>query len=611
MNPVVCTALDQCHDAGTCDTGTGLCSDPAKDDGTPCDDSDESTLNDACTSGVCAGNPVEPLPLRADFTTGIFHASTDQTLTDNQFGTAATALTVVADGSGDASADFYSAPLTAAGPALTAADSGAATIWVGNAGASDITVTCAATFADYDAATGTETEIVTTGASANKTVLAGDAVFCVTPSGPLAADVTVPSDHLLKLTITLHFVTGSSAQIHYNAAFGDPGDSASYLPANRAASWPFGDFTACGNGTVEPGEECDQGTANGTAGSCCTSACLFKAADTVCRPAVDQCDADETCTGASATCPADLKQADDTPCDDTDACTQTDTCQAGICVGMNPVVCTALDQCHDAGTCDPGTGLCSNPAAGNGTPCDDGNACTTHDTCSGGSCVGGPPPDCDDHNVCTDDSCNPANGECAHTNNTVPCDDDNLCTHDDVCQDGSCAGQPVVCDDGIFCNGFETCDFATGGCNAGTPPTCDDAVVCTHDDCAPDTDACSNTPIASCCSSNANCDNHNACTGAETCDVATGQCQSGTALHCDDGNPCNGVETCDPVAGCQNGTQPDCDDGLVCTGDYCDPASGCVNPPIPNCCVTDGDCDNHDICDGLERCESNSCVNGT
>src|SRR5439155_22767925 len=68
-NAVVCTALDQCHDAGTCDTGTGLCSDPAKDDGTPCDDSDESTLNDACTSGVCEGNPVEPLPLRADFTT--------------------------------------------------------------------------------------------------------------------------------------------------------------------------------------------------------------------------------------------------------------------------------------------------------------------------------------------------------------------------------------------------------------------------------------------------------------------------------------------------------------------------------------------------------------
>ncbi|MBI3391542.1 MAG: hypothetical protein HY027_27730 [Deltaproteobacteria bacterium] len=31
-------------------------------------------------------------------------------------------------------------------------------------------------------------------------------------------------------------------------------------------------------------------------------------------------------------------------CDDADACTQTDTCQAGTCTGSNPVVCTALDQ---------------------------------------------------------------------------------------------------------------------------------------------------------------------------------------------------------------------------------------------------------------------------
>ncbi|MFI5041954.1 MAG: hypothetical protein ACHQNA_08935, partial [Acidimicrobiales bacterium] len=36
-------------------------------------------------------------------------------------------------------------------------------------------------------------------------------------------------------------------------------------------------------------------------------------------------------------------------CSDANACTQTDTCQAGACVGTNPVICTALDQCHDVG----------------------------------------------------------------------------------------------------------------------------------------------------------------------------------------------------------------------------------------------------------------------
>mgnify|MGYP007099124517 CR=1 FL=1 len=64
------------------------------------------------------------------------------------------------------------------------------------------------------------------------------------------------------------------------------------------------------------------------------------------------------------------------PCNDGNACTQSDTCEAGACTGANPVVCSALDQCHDAGMCDPMTGVCSNPVKANGSACDDGNACT-------------------------------------------------------------------------------------------------------------------------------------------------------------------------------------------------------------------------------------------
>jgi hypothetical protein len=57
-NPVVCTPLDQCHDAGTCDTGTGICSNPAKADGEPCSDGNTCTLADACTGGLCQGDPM-------------------------------------------------------------------------------------------------------------------------------------------------------------------------------------------------------------------------------------------------------------------------------------------------------------------------------------------------------------------------------------------------------------------------------------------------------------------------------------------------------------------------------------------------------------------------
>jgi hypothetical protein len=57
-NPVVCAPLDQCHAAGTCDTGTGLCSDPPVTNGTGCDDGNTCTISDACAAGTCVGSSV-------------------------------------------------------------------------------------------------------------------------------------------------------------------------------------------------------------------------------------------------------------------------------------------------------------------------------------------------------------------------------------------------------------------------------------------------------------------------------------------------------------------------------------------------------------------------
>jgi hypothetical protein len=80
---------------------------------------------------------------------------------------------------------------------------------------------------------------------------------------------------------------------------------------------------------------------------------------------------------------------DGTSCSDGNPCTQNDSCQSGVCAGGTPVVCAPSDSCHLAGTCDAGTGACSNPAAPNGTSCDDANACTTGTACTGGVCGGG------------------------------------------------------------------------------------------------------------------------------------------------------------------------------------------------------------------------------
>ncbi len=58
-NPVVCTASDGCHLAGACAPATGFCSNPVATDGTVCSDGDACTQTDACASGICAGsNPV-------------------------------------------------------------------------------------------------------------------------------------------------------------------------------------------------------------------------------------------------------------------------------------------------------------------------------------------------------------------------------------------------------------------------------------------------------------------------------------------------------------------------------------------------------------------------
>jgi len=135
-----------------------------------------------------------------------------------------------------------------------------------------------------------------------------------------------------------------------------------------------------------------------------------KCLDVVCV-ALDQCHDVGVCDPQTGLC-SDPPKPDGASCDDGDACTLDDTCQAGVCVGHDPVVCAALDPCHDVGTCDPQTGLCSDPPKPDGAECDDGDACTLDDTCQAGVCVSGDPKVCDDGDECTLDYCDPATGSC-------------------------------------------------------------------------------------------------------------------------------------------------------------------------------------------------------
>jgi hypothetical protein len=130
-------------------------------------------------------------------------------------------------------------------------------------------------------------------------------------------------------------------------------------------------------------------------------------------------------------------------CSDGNACTQSDTCQSGVCTGGSAVVCTASDQCHVAGTCNAATGGCSNPPAANGTGCSDGNACTKTDTCQSGACTGGNPVVCTALDQChAAGTCDTSTGLCSNPNaaDGTSCTDNNACTLSDTCQGGTCVG---------------------------------------------------------------------------------------------------------------------------------------------------------------------------
>lgn len=332
----------------------------------------------------------------------------------------------------------------------------------------------------------------------------------------------------------------------------------------------------CGNSHLDPGELCDPGILGA---ACCSPWCDFLSGG-VCRPATAPCDMEATCTGEGATCPLNHKP-NGTPCNDGSLCTQTDTCQAGMCVGSNPVICALPDQCHDTGVCNPASGQCSNPPKTNGTPCGDGKPCTNADTCQNGVCTGTPV-------VCPAlDTCHLA-GTCDHSSGSCstpikaddsPCDDGRFCTIGESCTSGVCGGgTPRDCSGAADDCNVGVCNDPSQGCakqptNEGD--TCDDANACTNGDtchngtCGGSAVAC---PLAV-----------DQCHLPPACDPATGECSSPPApdaIPCNDHDACTSGDACRSGA-CASGPTTNCDDGDDCTDDTCAPAEGCGHSVLP------------------------------
>lgn len=329
------------------------------------------------------------------------------------------------------------------------------------------------------------------------------------------------------------------------------------------------------------------------------------------------CDDGDSCTFADKCSAAGACAGTPQVCNDDKVCTS-DACVAGQCkfTALTGTACnpgTLSDPACFVGQCAASGECTAVPQTGIG--CNDSNPCTQSDTCQAGVCVGTAKV-CNDSNPCTNDSCN-ASGTCvfAPVTAATACDDGDACTKGDACAAGVCKGGSSICqcttdanctDDGNLCNGVPKCKTSGDGSKAcvvdpATVVTCSTATdgPCEDTTCGPTTGKCTKTPKPS----TAVCDDLDACTTGDHCN-GTGGCAKGTPKACNDSVACTS-DSCAPATGnCV--FSPDskgCDDGNACTMDSCT-ATGCVNVQAAEFAA----CDDGDGATKADFCFQSRCV---
>ncbi len=228
-----------------------------------------------------------------------------------------------------------------------------------------------------------------------------------------------------------------------------------------------GQFPLCPANVVLPNDTaCNDGDACTSADHCAAGVCV--GAPVLCAN-TNQCTPSGACDPQTGQCVYTVLP-DATPCDDGDACTQVAACQNGMCAGSAPLICPPPDQCHFGGACNAQTGVCSNPVMPDMSPCDDGDACTQSDVCINGACTAGAPVVCPKPDQChVGGTCDPETGVCsapAKKADGTGCSDANACTQMDVCQNGVCSGlDPIVCPEPDACHNPGKCSPGTGKCS--------------------------------------------------------------------------------------------------------------------------------------------------
>lgn len=350
------------------------------------------------------------------------------------------------------------------------------------------------------------------------------------------------------------------------------------------------------------GWACNDGLFCNGSDSCSNGSCSVHSGNPCAGPDGDA-NCAESCYEAGRSCTA--ADPHGSVCNDGNASTTNDACSAGVCMGTPITV-----NCDDGNPCtvDTVSGTsCLHSAAAAGTACNDGLFCNGTDACNNGSCIlhtGNPCPGPDGDSNCSE-SCNELSDNCTAKDPTgSACNDGNPSTTGDVCNASVCAGTPLSCDDGNSCTtdtlSGTTCLHAAVA--FGTP--CDDGLYCNGPD------SCN----AGTCSSHAG----NPCNGglecANVCNEAANNCFTAANTACvPDSNPCTS-DVCNGGGSCTHPLKPagaSCNDSLFCNGtDTCSSTGACTPSGNP-CPGPDGDVDCSEACNETsDSCTAND-PNGT
>lgn len=410
----------------------------------------------------------------------------------------------------------------------------------------------------------------------------GSRVIATVGGTALAREIRAGSNYISQDPAEAHFGLSSATTVDTLEVQWFSGGSTilTNVPANQLLTITEPTNT-CGDGIVDPSEQCDEGAANGLV-SCCQVNCRIRPSGVACRDAAGLCDAAEVCDGVASTCPADGFLTLGTECRAT----------AGSCDVAE--TCSGAGPACPADAFEPSTVECRGPAG----------VCDVAENCTGSDAA------CPSDDKSTSE-CRPAAGLC-----DIPesCDGVN-----DTCPTDAFEFPGIECRAAAgVCDLAESCDGASAQCPSDAKSTavcrvvsglCDVAEACdgVTNDCPTDTFVSGGTE---CRTAAGLCDVAEACTGSSaSCPgdgfVAAGtECRSAAAI-CDVAEECTGSGPSCPA----NAFEPA---GTSCrpAADVCDAAESCPgnSPSCPvdgvvsagtECRATAGVCDVAETCDGV------------